>query len=144
MQLEEWRALRTQGEAASLPSGLDVRLKRVSAFDLASQGKIPQELHPQLNRLIEQGPGAARNVTIEQFTEFAELIDLVCTACIVGPEGLEAIELPYNDRLSIFVWANEVSGKLQPFRSAQAEPVDTAFAVGDVRPAAKRVSGSRA
>jgi hypothetical protein len=144
MQLEEWRALRTQGEAATLPSELEVRLKRVSAFDLAAQGRIPQELHPQLNRLIGQGAGAGKNVTIEEFAEFAELINVVCAACIVAPEDLDVTELTYNDRLSVFMWANEVSGKLKPFRGAEAEPVDTAFAVGDVRPAAKRVSGTRA
>ena len=144
MELEEWRALRTQGEGATLPSGLEVRLKRVGAFDLAAEGKIPQELHPQLDRILQQGKTSTHAVTLEEFTEFAELINIVCAACIVAPEGLEATELPYEDRLAIFMWANEVSGKLKPFRSAEAEPVDTAFAVGDVRPAAKRVSGSRA
>jgi hypothetical protein len=41
MNLTEWRKLRTEGEAATLPSGLDVRLKRVGAMDLAERSGSP-------------------------------------------------------------------------------------------------------
>lgn len=142
MQLEEWRALRTQGEAATLPSELEVRLRRVSAMDLAEKGQVPQELRPQVERLIEGDK--TRSVTLEEFEGFAEVINLVCAACLVGPEGLDLSELSYVDRLAIFVWANDATKKLQMFRQPEIKPVESAFAVGDVRPAAKRVSGARA
>lgn len=142
MELKEWRALREEGEPATLPSGLDVRLRRVNALDLATQGRIPQELHPQLDQFFQQGKTKANGMTLEEFKEFSGLIDIVCMACIVAPAGLEATELPYEDRLAIFTWANEVSGKLKPFRRTEEKPVDVAFAVGDVRPEAKRVSGA--
>lgn len=143
MQLDEWRALRAQGEAATLPSGLEVRLRRVSAFDLATQGRVPQELRPQLDHILQQ-ERSTKAVSLEEFTEFAELIDLVCAACIAAPEGLDAKELSYEDRLAIFMWANEVSGKLKIFRQPEVKPVESAFAVGDVRPATQRVPGARA
>lgn len=140
MNLEEWRALRAQGEPATLPSGLEVRLRRVGTLDLAQQGRIPQELRPQLEASMQQGQ--ARAVSLENFQEFAGVIDLVCAACLVTPEGLDVGELPYDDRLAIFMWANEVSGKLKTFRPENGQPVESAFAVGDVRPASKRVAGA--
>lgn len=137
MNLSEWRKLRTEGEAATLPSGLDVRLKRVGAMDLAEKGQIPQEMRPQLEKII--AGQQTRNVTIEEFESFSGVINIVCAACLVGPEGLEVSELSYDDRLAIFKWANEVSGKLDLFRQQNGKPVESAFAVGDVRPAAQRV-----
>ena len=62
-------------------------------------------------------------VTVDQFVEFSALINLVCEACIVGPVGLEVTELPSQDRLAIFEWANEPAGSLQPFRREKAEPL---------------------
>ena len=142
MQLEEWRALRARGQTATLPSGLEVQLQRVGTLELAEQGRIPQELRPLLDRMIAGGQD--KSMTLADFAEYAAVINLVCEACLAGPEGLLVVELPYADRLAIFGWANEVSGKLKIFRAEENKPVDTAFAVGDVRPAAKRVSGSRA
>ena len=114
LTLEEWRKLRNEGEEASLPSGLIVRLRRVSAMDLAERGDIPAPLQTQLEKVM--GRQNVGKVTIAEFREFSGIITLVCDACIVGPEGLEAKELDYTDRLAIFQWANEVGGKLQTFR----------------------------
>jgi hypothetical protein len=78
MNLTEWRKLRTEGEAATLPSGLDVRLKRVGAMDLAEKGQIPQEMRPQLEKII--AGQQTRNVTIEEFESFSGVINIVCAA----------------------------------------------------------------
>ena len=43
MNLDEWRA-RQQGEDYTLPSGLDVRLKKVALLDLVQRGQIPDTL----------------------------------------------------------------------------------------------------
>lgn len=114
LSLEEWRKLRTEGEDATLPSGLIVRLRRVGAMDLAERGDIPAPLQTQLEKVMSRQN--VNKVTLKEFQEFSGIITLICDACIVGPEGLEAKELDYMDRLAIFQWANEVGGKLQTFR----------------------------
>lgn len=121
MNLAEWRKRREQGEDAQLPSGLHVQVRRVSMLDLAEQGKIPATLKPKIDALMRTGQTPA--VTVDQFAEFSELINLVCRACLAGPEGLDVHELPYIDRLAIFNWANEMTGVLQPFRREEAESV---------------------
>lgn len=114
LSLEEWRKLRAEGEDATLPSGLIVKLRRVGAMDLAERGDIPAPLQTQLEKVM--GRQNTSRVSLQEFQEFSGIITLICDACIVGPDGLEAKELDYMDRLAIFQWANEVSGKLQTFR----------------------------
>lgn len=123
MNLAEWRKQQQQGEDARLPSGLVVQVRRVSMLDLAERGKIPATLKPKIDDLMKSGQNVS--ITVDQFVEFAALINLVCEACIVGPDGLEVTELPSQDRLAIFEWANEMTTSLQPFRREEAEPVGT-------------------
>lgn len=139
MNLEEWRKLRAEGDEATLPSGLGVRLRRVSTLDLAEKGRIPQELRPKLEQMMA---GGQTSVTLDQFIEYADIINLVVGACLTGPEGLTLDELPYTDRLSIFGWANEMGEKLSTFRRSEGKPVESAFAVGDLRHATKRRAGA--
>ena len=122
MNLDEWRSKRQQGENATLPSGLTVQLRQVSMLDLAAKGQIPQTLKPKIEELM-QGGGKAAKVTLGSLSQYVEVIDLVVGACLAGPEGLTVDELPYQDKIAIFNWANEVSGKLQSFRPEQAQPV---------------------
>jgi hypothetical protein len=114
LSLDEWRRLRTEGEDAELPSRLVVQLRRVSMLDLAEQGQIPTTLKPKLNALIRRG--RKMQMDLDKLKEFIEVVNLVCAACIVGPQGLKVTELPYEDRIAIFNWANQFSGRLQPFR----------------------------
>mgnify|MGYP000971814741 CR=1 FL=1 len=122
MNLEEWRKRRQQGEDATLPSGLTVQLRQVSMLDLAAKGEIPQTLKPQIDALM-QGGNKVKDVTLDGLYKFVGVIDLVVGACLAGPEGLAVDELSYGDKVAIFNWANEASGKLQPFRREQAQPV---------------------
>ena len=62
---------------------------------------------------------------------------MVAAACLVGPEGLEVAELPWADRLAIYLWANEAAGKLEPFRAQNGKSMDAPFAVGELRAKAK-------
>lgn len=116
--LAEWRRLREEGEEAQLPSQLVVRLRRVSMIDLAEQGEIPATLKPKLNALIQQGRTV--RMDLDKLREFIEIVNLVCAACIVGPQDLRVSELPYEDRMAVFNWANQFTGKLQPFRGQHA------------------------
>jgi len=63
MNLEEWRAARAEGEEAELPSGLTVKLRRVSALDLANQGKIPSTLQPQVDKFLVKSQQQNNNKT---------------------------------------------------------------------------------
>lgn len=121
MKLSEWRQRRSQGEAATLPSGLEIRVKRVSMPDLVEQGKIPRTLQPQIDAFMKGGMDAT--LTLEQFGEHIELINLICRTCIVEPAELDVKELPFEDRLALFNWANELSGELTFFREGEAQSV---------------------
>ena len=114
LTLEEWRKRQTQGEDAELPSGLVVQIKYASLLDLALAGQIPQTLASKVEQVVTGGQ--VRNLSLKEFGEYAEIIDIVCRACIVGPEGLEVEELPYLDRVSIFNWANDAAVRLKTFR----------------------------
>lgn len=135
MNLEQWRA-RQAGEDFTLPSGLDVRLKRVSLLDLVQGGRIPQTLHAPVAEMMKRKPDAG--VELADLEKFGGVLDLVAAACLVGPDGLDVAELPAADKQAIFNWANEAAGRLQPFRPQQNGDVESAFAVGDVQPAAQR------
>lgn len=134
MKLEEWRKLRSQGEAATLPSGLEVQLRKVSVVDLAQAGQIPSTLRPVVNELITKPPTAP---SLDDLGEFGAVVDVVAAACLIGPEGLEVAELPWADRLAIYMWANEAAGRLEPFRTQNGKSVDAAFSVGELRAKAK-------
>ena len=137
MQLEEWRKLQAEGEEATLPSGLEIRVKRVGVMDLAEKGEIPQVLQPQIEKLMASASGQIRQVSLSEFKEFAGVINLVCEACLVAPAELTVAELPMADRLAIFTWANEPGEKLKPFRRQQAGDVETPFVSGELRRKAK-------
>lgn len=120
MNLTEWRAQRQQDEDALLPSGLEVRLRRVSVFDLAEQGKIPQTLQPQIDLFVKSSKTIS---ALEMVQKMGELITLCCQAAITAPVELVAAELPFADRLAIFNWMNEDASKLASFRIGQSKPV---------------------
>jgi hypothetical protein len=120
MNLAEWRAKQAQDEEALLPSGLEVRVKRVSVFDLVEQGRIPQTLQPQIDAFLKQGTKAS---AIEMVNGMGELITLCCRAAITAPADLDAAELPFTDRLALFTWLNEDASKVSSFRVGKAKPV---------------------
>lgn len=122
MNLEQWRKQRQQGEDATLPSGLTVQLRQVSMLDLAANGQIPQTIKPQIDALM-QGGGKLDRMSLDAMNKFIGVVDLVVGACLAGPEGLSLDELTYQDKIAIFNWANEMTGKLAPFRPEQKEPV---------------------
>jgi hypothetical protein len=136
VNLAVWRARRGAGEQFITPSGLEMRLRRVSLLDLAERGKIPAPLAGMVETMLATQQSS---LSIQQFGEFASVINLVVMASAVEPavvlgpddhalqEGQIRIgELPMSDRLAIFNWANEVSMKLQPFREEPEESVDAA------------------
>ncbi len=136
MNLEQWRASRQGGEAFTLPSGLDVRLKRVALLDIVQAGQIPSDLRAPVAEMTKRKPDQA--VSLDDLEKFGPVLDAVAQACLVEPQGLDAAELPAADKQAIFNWANSAAAALQPFRPEQSADVESAFAVGDVQPATQR------
>lgn len=122
MNLQEWRQRKSQGEEAQLPSGLEVRVKRVSLPDLAAQGKIPQTLQPKIDEIVGLTK-SGQNPSIAQLGEMTAVLDAVCRACIVAPAELDVAELDFVDKMAVFDWANEAAVKLKTFRPEQSESV---------------------
>lgn len=135
MNLQEWRARQQEGEAFTLPSGLEVRLKKVALMDLAQAGQIPTTLRAPVAEMLKRRPD--QSVDLADVEKFGQVLDVVAGACIVEPADLKPAELGSTDKQAIFNWANQVAGKLEPFRRQQNGDVESPFAVGDVPPAAQ-------
>ena len=135
MNLEEWRARQQQGEAFTLPSGLDVRLKKVALLDLAQAGQIPTTLRAPVAEMLKRKPD--QTVDLADVEKFGQVLDVVCKACIVAPAELDVAELSGYDKQTVFNWANQPAGKLEPFRRQQNGDVESPFVVGDLPPAAQ-------
>ena len=114
MNYAEWKA-NQQGAEYTLPSGLDVRLKKVSLPDLAASGSIPQTLIAPIDDL--QKRAKSTDAGVQTLGEMVPILNLIVSACLVEPVELTAEELPFMDKLAIFEWANEEPKKLAGFRS---------------------------
>ena len=163
MNLEEWKKARAEGEEFTLPSGLDVKLRKVTALDLVLAGSIPTTLYATIDQYIS----AAGGVDAERFREFEPMVNAVCEACFASPrvvnphpdphpdprpspltagtapaptamgEGVIAVtDLPIEDRLAVFEWANRASGALRKFRAEQDADVGAAQSGEGIQPAA--------
>jgi hypothetical protein len=126
LDLGGWRRKKSAGEAFTTPSGLVVKLTRVSLLDLAEAGSIPAPLVGMVNKIIDTRTHA---LSVDDVPEYAGAINLLVTAALIDPpvaeeadaQHLEISELPMKDRLAIFNWAN-VGESLVPFRFEDGEP----------------------
>lgn len=131
MDLKTWRAQRAEGELMQLPSGLVVKLRRVSLMDLALRGDVPTPLAAQVNTILDKG---LQSLTVENAPKHAATINLVVKAAVLEPrvgdeadaETLAVDELPWVDRLAIFRDCNRYAEVLKPFRPEQAAAVESA------------------
>ena len=131
MDLKKWRQEQAEGKWFTLPSGLPVRCRRVSLFDLVAQGEIPDDLSAEVNAQLSR---KATQLTLQDFSRFGALVDLAAQAALTEPAvtgdpetGFVSIEeLPMVDRIAIFNWANDTAQALKPFRSEPASSLDSA------------------
>jgi hypothetical protein len=130
MNLAEWRARQQEGEAFTLPSGLEVRLKKVALIDLAQAGQIPTTLRAPVAEMLKRRPD--QPVDLSDVEKFGQVLDIVVKACIVAPAELDVAELSSFDKQTVFNWANQAAGKLEPFRRQQSGDVESSFTVGDL------------
>ncbi len=123
---KQW--VETQKEVLPLPSGNTAILKKADLIDLLAQGAIPDTLTGQVEQLLNSGQGKM-DLPLDQFEEFAKLLDKVALACFVQPrlvadqadENLEENILwvgnvKASDKIYIFEWANKESEQVTPFR----------------------------
>jgi hypothetical protein len=85
--------------------------------------------------LLKRKPDQA--VDLADVEKFGQVLDVVCRACIVEPAELDVTELGSFDKQTIFNWANQAAGKLEPFRHQPNGSVESAFTVGDLPSATK-------
>ena len=127
MNLAEWRA--AQVTEATLPSGLEVKLRKATVVDLAQSGRIPETIRPAVDQMLAREKAKQdQSMTLADLEQFAAVVDVVVKACLVEPSGLDVAELPFTDRQAIFLWANEASAKLATFRAEQNGALEAARA----------------
>lgn len=129
MNYSEYRKTRMQGETITLPSGLEVRVKRVTLIDLAFNGEIPQTLNPVTDELL--GKGAGVNINTADLGKYGEMVALVVKACLMDPPVADESDdahialkdMEADDKIEIFRWANRGASQLEKFRPKQAGDV---------------------
>jgi len=101
-------------------SGLTVFVRDASVTDLMLLGKLPQSL---LNVVVEEAEGDNEAVDLSKLAgsdQFGALVNGVVMACVVeppiaekpGPDCLGIDEIPGDDRMQIFEWANREVGQV--------------------------------
>jgi len=131
MELADWRKQQEMGDDVLLPSGLRVRVRRVSLMDLAVQGAVPTPLVAQVNTVMDKG---LQNITVETAAKYEGAINLVVMAAIITPpvrevgsaDAVGIRELSMVDRLAIFRECNRYGEALKPFRTESEVPVESA------------------
>ncbi len=146
MDLKNWREKRA-GEQYILPSGLVVRLKVVTLYDLAMQGDVPAPLTGAMNELMSK----EKALTVETLPAFGKVAELVTRAALVEPAiadeadetHIRIDELSAMDKIQVYLWATREVQALVPFRAQPEEP-DRAGCGGEaVRNEAERDPGYR-
>ena len=136
MNLADWRKSRVH--ELTLPSGLAVQVRDVTMTDIALSGEMPNtllDLFLDETEDITKLPEAQQvRKMLESGKEFAALLDLIASKCLVEPQigetadeqHITLAELPQADKMEIFNWANREAALARPFREGEAEPVDAA------------------
>jgi len=117
--MHAWRKQRT-GEL-TLSSGLKVTVKKISMLTVAALGIIPTPLVDMAQTLIDS-PGKLK-LDIARFAEYSGVVNIVVKAAVVLPpiadegdaEHIGINEIPIEDRIAIFNWAQLEGAPLVPF-----------------------------
>lgn len=128
MDLQAWREKKDEGSKFLLPSGLTIRLRRVTIMGLIEAGGIPTPLMSVVNQLLEERV----KLTAENVTSYMDAVNLVVKAAVIEPRiqdepGEDALgirELSTTDRITIYNWATTEVDALIPFREGSGESAD--------------------
>lgn len=129
--LAQWRASRVHD--LSLPSGLTVTVRDASVMDLIIDGKLPQTL---LSMIVDETKDQAQ-VDLSMFSgsnDYGALINGMVRICVVDPPVADVAdethlgidELPGEDKLAIFNYANREVEQVKSFRAEPAAVIPAA------------------
>jgi hypothetical protein len=127
-QLAKWRASRRH--ELSLPSGLNVTVKDATIMDLVIAGNVPQSLNDLMMKQAEDGGGGSMDLsTLDGTRDFGQLVNALLMVCVVEPpvayiaddDHLGIDEIPGEDKMAIFNWANREAAAV---REAGFQPAD--------------------
>lgn len=149
---------RARSTTVECPSGMVVGVRHVHAADLAAQGVLPEPLTRHVFsdladlKAAAQTPEEAARVEVER----VDLINAVVAAFVSSPEvvtgpvedvppaALHVSELPWPDRLHLFLVASgQVEAGLARFPGGQAGGVEGASGGGEVRAATVKRARTR-
>lgn len=119
--VSEWRKKKSEGEWKELPSGLRVRIRRLSLLQMATAGTIPTSLIGQVDTLLEKTVMPREAVTRQIGAIDAHIMRAMIEPQIVAagepiPDGAVCIdEIDVDDKLAIFNWLNSAPATLVGF-----------------------------
>lgn len=130
LNLAQWAAMRYSQHV--LPSGLGVKLRKMTILDLAASGNLPDGLTATVMGMFDSDAATpadankvAQDVASKDLTGIMQMFTEVARACIVEPptttgitsaEELNPSDLTWEDKSYIFNYANEGLADLKPFR----------------------------
>lgn len=121
--LVEWRKAQEEGEPFTLPSGLQIRVKKwLSVLDVVSKGDLPMPLVGAARDFAMMGFNLPR-FDFEKMPEHLEVLGLIVSAALIHPrvtaepsdETITINELTTQERLLIYAEVCQ-EGELMPFR----------------------------
>ncbi len=124
MKLDEWKKSRV--ELITLPSGLDVKVRKVNMIDISMNGELP---NPLLEIALKAKEGQELTM-LQIYAKFGPLINHFCSLAIVDPpvaeksdnQHLAVTDLSADDRLEIFNRQNGEALRLIPFLPKRNKP----------------------
>jgi hypothetical protein len=94
--VSEWRKKKQEGEWKELPSGLRVRVKRLSLLEMACAGSIPTGLSAQADDLLRKSISPQ-----DAITKYIDVIRLHAITAIQEPRVVPTGQTPKDDEISI-------------------------------------------
>lgn len=109
---DEWKRDWVEGVEITLSSGRIVSIRPVGAATFLAAGKIPDDLTPQVEKLIKAQNGMIQTqeliTNLSDFQDQSRLVDIFCCTCLVRPKVVmlapEDIE---DDSLSIMLLSDD-------------------------------------
>lgn len=119
--IAEWRAKKSEGEWKELPSGLRVRVKKLSLLQMVCAGSIPTSLATQADDLLRKSMSPK-----DAILKYLDVMRHHAIAAIQEPRVVPAdqtpadgeisiAELDTDDLLAVFNWLNTSPATLLSF-----------------------------
>jgi hypothetical protein len=120
--LADWRASRVH--EMTLPSGLAVKVRDVTMTDLLFTGKLPPAFADMAEKAAKDNNAVDLKEMFKNAADFAQMLDALVSIALVEPkigefaddDTITLGELPNDDKMFIFNWANREVSQLTSFR----------------------------